>query len=259
VFNSVKALADDKIMAIDPEGKGAEMEIDVPNPNDRQNVLTALRGFSSEGLDDRYLVFLAANHPYRAVIFNPITDNVIPIGSFSDKVPPRANRYVYRLRAGYPSGLIAEGDAILGLIVRVPALKPGPVPELIGRSSAGSSNTLMLEVRPSDVATHVVVFYDDQPGMSLKSASLTRVRNRRDLFPHGILHLRTAENRYAKQVVKPLDEGDVVVDDRGNRKIVVQLPDLDVHVITTWACTLTSDGIPSAPGGAWTVHLPQTV
>src|SRR5690606_23168209 len=150
-------------------------------PNDRQNVLAALRGFSSERLADRYLVFLAANHPYRVAIFNPVTDNVVPTGVLRDTLP-RSNRYVYRVRAGNLSGLISDGDAVLGLVVRVPSLKPGPVPDLRARSG-GSSNTFVFEVRPSEDATHIVVFFAEQEGGPFNKPSLTRIRNRRDLFP----------------------------------------------------------------------------
>jgi hypothetical protein len=258
VFNSLKATTDDRIVAIDPSNNGAELEVDVANPDDRQNVLAALRGFSSERLADRYLVFLAANHPYRAAIFNPVTDNVVAIGVFNDNLPPRSNRYVYRLRAGNLSGLISDGDAVLGLVVRVPSLKPGPVPEL-RRRAEGATNTFAFEVRPSEDATHVVVFFAEQEGSALNTPSLTRIRNRRDLFPDGLLHLRTTGGNYAQQVVKSLTNADVVADANGNRRVMIEINHADHTTLRVWACTLTADGIPSALGGAWTLHLAETV
>lgn len=256
VFNSLKATTDDRILAIDPLNKGVELEMDVANPDDRQNVLAALRGFSSERLADRYLVFLAANHPYRAAIFNPVTDNAVPTGVFNDTLP-RSNRYVYRVRAGNLSGLISEGDAVLGLVVRVPSLKPGPVPDL--RMRSGVPNTFVFEVRPSEDATHIVVFFAEQEGSLLDKPSLTRLRNRRDLFPDGLLHLRTAEGNYAQQVVKSLTDADVVVDGKGARRVMIEINDTGDITCRVWACTLTADGIPSALGGGWTVHLAATV
>src|SRR5690606_26059875 len=142
--------------------------------------------------------------------------------------------------------------------VRVPSLPPGPVPDHRA-SSGGSSNTLVCEVRPSEDATHIVVGFAEQVGRPLHKPSLTRILNRRDLFPDGLLHLRTAEGDYAQQVVKSLTDADVVVDGNGTRSVTIEFNDTGNTICQVWACTLTADGIPSALGGGWTVHLAATV
>src|SRR5690606_4437476 len=132
------------------------------------------------------------------------------------------------------------------------------VPEL-SRRAEGAPNTFVFEVRPSEEATHIVVFFVEQEGSALNTPSLTRIRNRRDLFPDGLLHLRTTGGNYAQQVVKSLTDADAVVDGKGNRRVIIEINDADNTTCRVWACTLTADGIPSALGGAWTVYMEATV
>jgi hypothetical protein len=103
------------------------------------------------------------------------------------------------------------------------------------------------------------VFFAEQEGSALNTPSLTRIRNRRDLFPDGLLHLRTTGGNYAQQVVKSLTNADVVADANGNRRVMIEINHADHTTLRVWACTLTADGIPSALGGAWTLHLAETV
>ena len=79
-----------------------EVEIPIPNPDDRAELVAAIAAGRSTEVDGRFLVYLAGHHPYRDRLFVPAHDEPLPPGPFLETLPPAADRWVYRVRSVDP-------------------------------------------------------------------------------------------------------------------------------------------------------------
>jgi hypothetical protein len=258
VFNQYRVTADDRLLAVAPTPAQPDAEVIIPNPQDKSNIIDALRNINASGLADRYLVFLAGSHPYRETFFEPVTADPVSIGIIADSFLPQTNRFVYRIRSGNAAGLISAGDAMLEMVVRVPSIKPGPVPELSPRKKNTPLGLIQFRIAPDENITHVVFFYAESTDTAAGPAprgSLLRIANRPDLYPDKLLRFRTPAGDFAQQFIKDLGESDVI--DEDGVKIVSFKPEEDPGSSwRIWACTLTRDGIPCEPAGPWSLLVP---
>ena len=115
VFASYRVTNDGRVIALvlDPRPGDIEAEVIVPNPTDRAAVIAALQGNRTDGLEDRFAVFLAGSHPFRDRLFTRVAESPIPFGAFDDLLPSEPGRFVYRFRsadeAGAPLGRRGHG------------------------------------------------------------------------------------------------------------------------------------------------------
>jgi hypothetical protein len=258
VFNRYRAASGDRVMAVAPSPAQPDVEVTVPNPDDKNNILEALRKVDASGLADRYLVFLAGSHPDRAAFFEPVTADPVSVGTIEDSFLPQTNRFVYRVRTGNAAGLISAGDAMLAVVVRVPSLKPGPVPELIARKAGTALGSVPLRIARDESVTHAVVFYDEASSGGSgpqPKGSLLRTTNRPDLYPEKLLRFRTPAGNFARSIVKDLGDPDVT-EEEGAMIVSIPLEENPGKAWRVWACTLTRDGIPCEPAGPWRILAP---
>lgn len=258
IFSQYLATTDDRVMAIGTSSAQPNVEVTIPNPGDKTNIIQALRQPDASALADRYLVFLAGAHPYRESFFEAVTANPVNVGPIPDTFLPQTNRFVYRIRTGNAAGLISAGDAMLKVVVRVPSLKPGPVPELVPRRKSTPPATIQVRIVPDASITHVLFFYATAGNGSIGPVSrgfLLRIANRPDLFPDRILRFRTPESEFAQQFVKDLTDSDITEDENGVKTVSFTI-DEDPGSWRIWACTLTRDGVACEPAGPWRVLVP---
>jgi hypothetical protein len=261
VFNEYRVTDNNRVMAIAPSSSQPDLEVTIPNPSDKNNIIEALQQVNAAGLADRYLVFLAASHPYRASFFEAVTANPVPLDVITDSYLPQTNRFVYRIRTGNAAGLISAGDAVLKMVVRVPSLKPGPVPELLPRNRNTPPGLIRVRIAPDENITHVVFFYAEvfavTSGPTPKS-SLLRIANRPDLYPDKLLRFRTPSGDFAQQFIKDLNDSDITEDETGAKTVSFSLDEEAGSSWQIWACTLTRDGVPCEPAGPWRKLVPVT-
>jgi hypothetical protein len=148
---------------------------------------------------------------------------------------------------------------MLKLVLRVPSLKPGPVPELVPRKKSDPPGLIQMRIVPDENSTHVVIFYAEGSSQTAgppTRGSLLRIANRPDLYPDKLLRFRTGEGAFAQQSIKDLADSDVTEDENGVKTVSFQLEEDPGSSWRIWACTLTRDGIPCEPAGPWRMLVP---
>jgi hypothetical protein len=261
VFSRYRVSSDSRIMAIAPSPAQPDLEVVVANPADKTAITTALRQNDVSRLADQYLVFLAGSHPYRAAFFEAVTPNPVALAVITDSFLPQTNRYVYRIRTGNAAGLMSAGDAMLKLVVRIPSVKPGPVPDKANLPDTAPGGSLLLQIAADDSITHAILFYYPYPATvagPAKKGELLRIANRPDLYPNRLLRFRTATGVFATQLVKDLTDADVEKDEAGNYRVLFTIADDSHSAWQVTACTLTRDGAVSAAAGPWRINAAVT-
>jgi hypothetical protein len=254
VFASYRVTNDGRVMAlvIDPRPGDIEAEVIVPNPTDRAAVVAALQGNRTDGLDDRFAVFLAGSHPFRDRLFTRVAESPIPLGPFDDVLPSEPGRFVYRFRLADAAGHLSAGAVTAGCVVRVPStLAPG-APDRLPAAAGDPPGRIRLHVAPEADIGSVLTFVDGAPTGAADSAAIIRVPNRTDLPIADSIRLRTD----AGAVLAPRESALPPPDNDGWRSVVVTEPGNDGDVKRVWAATLSIDGVPSAIAGPWTLRWP---
>ena len=119
--------ADDTIGATLPDGATASYTL--ANPTDQAALLAQIRSGTPARVEDRFLMdFVAAlRRPARAAVAGRRCPRPSSFGALTDTLPPKAERYVHRIRIADPAGHVSAGAAIAPQIVRVPSLRsPSP-------------------------------------------------------------------------------------------------------------------------------------
>lgn len=259
VFGNYYVSEDERIMARAIEDGQVDEEVNIPNPDDKTQIIAAFREATSSQLADRYAVFLAGSHPYRTAFFEPVTPDPIPVGPYSETLQPFGTRYIYSIRGGNAAGLISEGDAVAKVIVRVPSLKPGGQPERVLPPSNRTPGILQLFIPNDEAVTHHLCFREEivvDAGGPLPESALLRIANRPDLFPDRMIRLRTPSGGFIEPLVTDLS-GPEVIEATDRHKIVeIAIEEAPGTTWRVWACSLTRDGIPSKLAGPWRIAMP---
>ena len=248
--------------AIDPHDAGeSDIELFVPNPGDRAAIVAALNEASTEALADRFVVFLAGSHPYRDRLFEPAAQVPLPFGPFQETLPAKSGRFVYRVRKSDRSGHLSAGAAMAAVVVRVPSLAPGAVPERDTFAAGDPPGRLRLRVVPDGALTHLLTFSQETESGGngsgpVEDAYILRTPNRSDLYPEHGLWLRAPDGALLAPQVKALDEADVTLGADDLRRVALDFAAAPGRRVRVWACSLTRDGIPSLPAGPWTLAMP---
>lgn len=259
LLSACRATDDDRVMGlpVEPRAAGdADVEIAVPNPADRANLIAALRSGRSPRVEDRFLVYLAGHHPYRDRLFLPAHEDPRAPGPFPETLPAAPDRWVYRVRGVDAAGHVSAGAATAAVVVRVPSLQAGPLPVRAPRQSPDPPQASRVRVPPDDTVTHVLLFHAPSVGTGPVDASeIHRVPNRPDLLPEGGLWLREPGGDLLSPTARALDDPAVVVEPDGTRELIVDVPGAPGARTRIWLATLTRDGIPSALAGPYTVFV----
>ncbi|HZF52740.1 MAG TPA: hypothetical protein VE093_28990, partial [Polyangiaceae bacterium] len=262
------------------EGTFHPVALDPLGPGDQSAIFDALSTGQTSKLAAKYLLWLAYRHPKPDALWNTLPHGrSIPYGSFVDYLPAKPGRHLYRIRRVDAAGRVSEGAAYVPGAVRVPRLAAPPSPDREAlkaeRAASGSlSTTLTVSFPNDDDISHVLLFqlkkpYDpaepleERKPIPSASAELLRVPNRVDLYTQGkAIRLRSEGTIVGPTSVRPVaGNPDAKVDDDGQRISVTLRAEHDKEkdagaFVQSYCCTLSKDGIPSAPAGPFGVFLP---
>jgi hypothetical protein len=248
----------DRVIArvIEPAAPGdAEVEVTIPNPADRTAIMAALGGADVDALEDRYVVFLAASHPYRARLFTPATRAPISLGAFNETLPNRSARWVYRLRLADQADHLSADGITLRCIVRVPTSSRVAAPEREARLAGDPASLLRVRVSGGFSVTQLLVFTYALASneRSAARAELLRIASSGRVPPDGV-RLRLGDLLIAPSV-KALGDPDVLAEG-AYRRVEIDLGAAPGTRLRVWGCAATRDGVLSPVAGPWRVHAP---
>ena len=217
-----------------------ESPIAVPNPGDRAQITATLAGRPLE-LADRYVVFLAARHPFGDWLFSPVEPAEHELG---DRVrfsfPPGTSRYVVRVRRVDAAGHRSAGAATCAVVVRVPAIAPLAPPSFLDAAWTTSTQVEVTVAVPDESATHLLTWV---AATDPRDAALASVGSRRDLPGFGI-RLRKADGASSTPSVLELEPG-------AGTRTVETLEDAGDGPHFVWLAVVDRDGVPSRLVGAF--------
>lgn len=222
-----------------------EREVAIPNAGDRAAIAAALSGGKVSALEDRFVVFLAAIHPYRARLFQPSGRDPVRLNQFEETLPNRGARWVYRLRLADAAGRLSADAATLPVIVRVPATTALAAPVRVERGTT----SMVLRVAATSEVTDLLVFTRvlDSPAAARDDAELLRVPSAPGPA-EARARLRLSDGTLLIPTVKSLADADVARDG-AFRLVTLAAP--PGELVRVWACAATRDGVVSRPGGPW--------
>jgi hypothetical protein len=241
---------------LEPRADGdTEVEVAVPNTGDRAAILAALTSHDLGALEDRYVVYLAASHPYRARLFaaGPDAAGTLPI--VRDTLPAGNARWVYRVRTRDAAGNVSADGMTLRGVVRVP-LTVIAAPARTAARSGDPAGRLRFRIDDSDEITSFLVFQqaltaDTDPD---ERGALVRVPSTPALVPHGA-RLRLRDGSHITPEALAAD-GDAIERSGGYRHLPIDITASPGEVVRVWACALTRDGVTSPLAGPYRVALP---
>jgi hypothetical protein len=252
-----RATPDGRVLArpVEPLQPGEwEVEIPIPNPADRAELVAALAAGHSTEVDDRFLVYLAGHHPYRDRLFVTAHDEPLPPGPFPETLPPAADRWVYRARTVDSAGHVSAGSATAQAVVRVPSLQAGAQPARAPRQPGDPPEQLRVRVPADATLSHLLFFHAPSVGSGpVPGSEISRVPNRPDLLPADGLWLRAPDGELLAPTALELDGPAVVIATDGSLEVVLTVPVGPGGRTRVWLATLTEDGIPSPLAGPYTV------
>jgi hypothetical protein len=222
-----------------------EQEVLVPNSADRAAIVAALSDGGLADLEDRFVVFLAAAHPFRARLFQASTRQPVTLTQFQETLPNRGTRWVYRLRLADEAGQLSADGVTLRVIVRVPSTRELATPIRVER---GSSHAV-LRVEASDEVTELLVFTQSlpSPAMARQDIEILRVASATGAAQNRV-RMRLPDGTLIAPSVKSLADPSVV---RMGAFHLVTVEAPPGQLVRLWACAATRDGFVSSPGGPW--------
>jgi len=234
-----------------PEPGDAEQEVVVLNAADRAAIVAALSGGSVPALEDRFVVYLASVHPYRARLFRGAAPAPIALAAFDETLPNRGGRWVYRLRLADAAGHLSADGLTLRVIVRIPATSAVAAPVRIER---GPSRVVLRVGGGSEVTDLLVFMHPVLSAAPRAEAEILRVASAGGTASDRV-RLRLPDGTLLAPQVKSLADADVVRDGPW-RIVTVNTP--EDEQVRLWACAATRDVILSPPGGPWRVQAGVT-
>jgi hypothetical protein len=224
-----------------------EQDLTIPNPADRAAIIAALAGGSVAALEDRFVVFLASIHPYRARLFQPSMRDPIKLDRFEETLPNRGTRWVYRLRLADAAARLSSNAATLPVIVRVPSTSEIAAPV---RAERGGSHAVLRIAAGSEV-TDVLVFTRTLASQATQreNAQILRIPSSSGAADTRV-RLRMTDGTLIAPAMKSLRDADVV-HEGAYHLVRIEVPPGTLSRVR--ACAATRDGIVSRLGGPWRI------
>lgn len=224
-----------------------EQPIAIPNPADRAAIVATLAG-PKDAMLDRYLVWLAARHPYADWLFAPLPDPMVLGSPARFTLPAGAARYVVRVRRVDAASHRSSGSATCALVLRVPVLAPLAPPIYGGSHWTPATGGPRLELTASisdQRATHLLTWI---AAADPRRAALASIGSRRDLPGFGVrLRLRDG----AALAPDVADLGAIAADPQTGARIVTVSSDIGSGPHFVWLAAVDGDGVPSALTGGY--------
>jgi hypothetical protein len=250
--------ADDLLNGYRPSGgsligtfDGEDEPVTIPSPQDLVAILEHLEAGTRESLADRYLVLLAALHPFRDRLFRKVIERPITGFAFDEILPATASRHVYRFRKANSAGQASPEGFVPPAIVRVPSMAPGPKPAKEAPRSGDPALALRFRVTAAADLSHVLVFRAS--ASASEGGALVRVPDRPDLHPSDHLRLVLADGQVL--VPQALAASELEENDQGLTGLVLP-SDPSIGPERIWVVSTTRDGMPSALAGPWRINVP---
>ena len=226
-----------------------------PNPTDHAAVLASLESAPQE-IADNYLMHIVAGSSDPSAFFARISADLATFATVDDALAPKPGRFLYFVRAADANGRLSDGGAIVPVVVRVPSTSPASTPVRRTLASAGGNVSLTVAFGSDPATTTALLFAAIAPpgsdAIPSGDATIMRMANRRDLYPHDGLRLRLPDGTIvAPLVVKNLADADVVVDASGNRTATLTAAATPKAWATLWCFGLSRDGFPSFACGPY--------
>lgn len=241
---------------LEPERPGdTEVEITVPNAGDRAAIVAGLGGVSILGIDDRFIVFLAAAHPYRARLFQPAIAAPVTLPVITDLLPNAGGRWIYRARRADAAGHLSEDGVTLRGVVRVPTMAAVATPLREPGKAGDPESRVRFLVDGGAEVTHLLVFHREIPADAGREElpELVRVPSATHLAPSDRAKLRTpAGDLVAATMVLDLPSATGAP----RRDVVANLPVPAGASARVWACAMTRDGVTSPLAGPFPISQP---
>jgi hypothetical protein len=241
-----------EVVAVPPPAaprEAAEAPIAVPNPGDQAAIAAALAAEPLR-IADRYVVWLAARHPYADWLFAPLEPAAYTLGQpvrFS--FAPGAARYVVRVRRVDAAGHRSAGAATCAVVVRVPVVAPLAPPTFLGSRWITTPDGPRVEVRtavPDERTTHLLAW---AAATDPRGAELATVGSRRDLPGFGV-RLRSAAGDSMTPAIVDLG-ANAVVDPGTGERTVSTVVEVGTGPHFVWLAAVDRDGVPSRLSGAY--------
>jgi hypothetical protein len=255
VFRAYRVEAN-RVIAVALRPGDEEQDVAIPNPVDQAAILAALGGDDVGALDDRFVVFLAASHPYPDRLYQAVSTEIAVLPHIRDALPAGGARWVYRVRLADLAGNLSSGGITLRGVVRVPSTRAPAEPLRAPSSADDPPNMLRLHLDAGRDVTHLLVFARPvAPGSEPDSAELLRVPGAAASPSHGVRVQLGSGEVLAPTLVKALTDSDVeVVVDPPHRRVTIAVPAPAGTSRRVWACARTRDGITSKLAGSWLVR-----
>ncbi len=227
---------------------GAQAELALGNPGDRDALRAQLATGEPARVESRFLREMLIQHPALGQLCTRAGPPV-PFGDAHDTLPAQAERYLYRLRRVDAAGHLSAAAALLDEVVRVPSLARLGAPDLTVGPSQDERLRVRVTARAAFELEWLVMFHESEPlgGPPGPTApvELVRLGNRRDLLPGGGYRLRRGAI-YLSPHATAVTAADVV---DGVARVDVELPVGHGLRVRVWALALSRDGIPSLVTG----------
>lgn len=237
---------------------GATPSYTLANPTDQADLIEQIRSGTPARVENRFLLDFVLRFGGQ---LEPLWLQALPapaaFGKLTDTLPPKAGRFVHRIRVADQAGHLSAGAAIAPRVVRVPSLRSPSPPELTATSV--EEGRLRVEARVRDVfdVAWVLLFSVEEnaaepPNGNLRDAAqLLRLPNARDRYPDDGLRLRLADaTLLAPSSVLDAAAG---VEEPPDRILAATLEAVPDRRIALWAVTMTRDGITSRYAGPYVV------
>jgi hypothetical protein len=252
VVTRMSANADGTIGAKLPGGGSSSYTL--ANPTDQADLLEQIRGGEPASVENRFLMDFVLRF---AGPLEPLWLQALPapvdFGPLTDTLPPKAGRWVHRIRIADPAGHLSAGAALAPRVVRVPSLRSPSPPRL--SATPVDSATLRVEARAReafDVAWVLLFSIVENAAAAANgnlrdAAALLRLPNARDRYPDDGLRLRLADGTLlAPSSVLEASAGTA---DPPDRVLSATLAPGHDRRVALWAVTMTRDGVTSRYAG----------
>ena len=233
---------------------GAASSYTLGNPTDQADLIEQIRAGVPAAVENRFLMDFVLRFGGQ---LEPLWLQALPapvaFGALTDTLPPKAGRWVHRIRIADPAGHLSAGAAIPAQVVRVPSLRSPSPPSLSATPAPGARLRVEARVREAFDVSWVLLFATEEDALATangnlrEAAQLLRLPNARDRYPDDGVRLRLADaTLLAPAFVLDASAGTVDPPDRVLTQSLAPGPDRRVAL---WGVAMTRDGVTSRFAG----------